>query len=194
MRSLETRRRWLIKNAAYVKRKAREWREAHPGYASKWLKENGERKGTTNRAWRENNKDRARETNQKWYANNAERVCENSRKWYKENRERKGETQRLWRKENPEKYRAIVCRRRARTAGGGGSHTEGEWLVVCASYGNRCLCCGVGGKMTVDHVVPLSRGGSDSIGNLQPLCMTCNLKKATASTDYRPLKQIAMAL
>ena len=78
-------------------------------------------------------------------------------------------------------------RRRGRWAGTGGSWTWDEWQALCAQYGNRCLCCGSRGPLTVDHVIPLQRGGSNDIANLQPLCGACNDRKGTRPTDYRPL-------
>lgn len=32
--------------------------------------------------------------------------------------------------------------------------------------------------MTIDHIVPKSKGGNNDIDNLQPMCHTCNTKKA----------------
>ena len=46
----------------------------------------------------------------------------------------------------------------------------------------RCHYCGrrVGGnKLTMDHVVPLSRGGKSRKNNLVPCCKDCNTKKKT---------------
>ncbi|MEV4606157.1 HNH endonuclease [Neorhizobium sp. LMR1-1-1.1] len=46
----------------------------------------------------------------------------------------------------------------------------------------RCAECGASVRKTterhVDHIMPLSRGGSNGKQNLQVLCPPCNLKKA----------------
>ena len=67
-----------------------------------------------------------------------------------------------------------------------GSHTEQEWNELCARYNHKCLCCGEIKPLTKDHVLPLSLGGDNTINNLQPLCLACNLKKHAKHVDYRP--------
>jgi 5-methylcytosine-specific restriction enzyme A len=46
--------------------------------------------------------------------------------------------------------------------------------------GYRCVECGcdVLGYLSIDHKLPVSRGGSNKMSNLQTLCKTCNCRKA----------------
>jgi 5-methylcytosine-specific restriction protein A len=38
--------------------------------------------------------------------------------------------------------------------------------------------------LEADHVVPLTKGGSNDISNIQPLCGTCNRRKFVNIVDY----------
>lgn len=50
--------------------------------------------------------------------------------------------------------------------------------------GRLCLRCG-SDDVTIDHVVPCSRGGKNLLENLQVLCLSCNSRKHAKTTDYR---------
>lgn len=49
----------------------------------------------------------------------------------------------------------------------------------------RCVKCGSRDNLTIDHVVPLSKGGRNRSKNLQVLCRNCNALKAAQIVDYR---------
>lgn len=100
-------------------------------------------------------------------------------------RERNRQLALKWRKENPERHKENIRKYRALRAGAEGSFTQAEWVALCESCDNRCLRCGTTENITADHVVPLSKGGADSIENIQPLCKSCNCSKGTKIIDYR---------
>ena len=52
------------------------------------------------------------------------------------------------------------------------------WKRKCA--GGVCYFCGLKippGELTMEHIVPLIRGGKSSKGNVVPACRACNSKK-----------------
>lgn len=67
------------------------------------------------------------------------------------------------------------------------SHTFGEWELLKKQYGYTCPCCKKSEpeiKLTEDHIIPLSKGGTDIIENIQPLCLKCNMHKHTNTRKY----------
>jgi 5-methylcytosine-specific restriction endonuclease McrA len=99
---------------------------------------------------------------------------------------------RAYRKENWERLkpaaRIHLINRRARIKGNGGTFTLEEWEALKAQYDCRCLACGKREpeiNLTVDHVISIFNGGRNEIGNIQPLCLICNISKGTKNVDYR---------
>jgi 5-methylcytosine-specific restriction enzyme A len=54
---------------------------------------------------------------------------------------------------------------------------------VFAKYNNKCVRCNSKENLTIDHIIPRSKGGGNSNGNLQLMCYECNQKKRN-STDF----------
>ena len=93
-----------------------------------------------------------------------------------------------WRKKNYNRVLYLNLRRKTMKRGAEGSHTFGEWEMLKAQYNWTCLCCKKREpeiKLTEDHIIPLIKGGSDNIENIQPLCKKCNSKKHTAIMNYK---------
>ena len=57
--------------------------------------------------------------------------------------------------------------------------------IIIETLGDKCLKCGTGENIVIDHIVPVSNGGGNDIENLQPLCKKCNHSKFTKTIDYR---------
>lgn len=67
------------------------------------------------------------------------------------------------------------------------SHTYWDWELLKKQYGYTCPCCKKGEpeiRLTEDHIIPLSKWGSDLIENIQPLCQHCNSMKHTKTIKY----------
>lgn len=80
-------------------------------------------------------------------------------------------------KNNPENISHLKARRYAREKNAEGFHTLKEWQDMKERFNNKCAICFQDKPLTKDHIIPLSKGGSDYITNIQPLCKNCNSKK-----------------
>lgn len=81
--------------------------------------------------------------------------------------------------------RIYSIQRRALKANALGMFTPEDFRNLCELYNNKCVACKNKRKLTVDHIVPLSKGGSNYLSNIQPLCGSCNSSKGVKSTDFR---------
>lgn len=82
--------------------------------------------------------------------------------------------------------------RKKRLKQAGGFHSQGEWETLKAQFNWTCPNCNLKEPflnqhtktLTKDHIIPASRGGSDNIENIQPLCRKCNSKKYNKTIKY----------
>jgi 5-methylcytosine-specific restriction endonuclease McrA len=160
--------------------------------AKKWNQEHPERVKASVRRYAtrivEKNPSVYKERSKAYRKAHHQKCVEEVQRYREQHREHAREVSLAWGKKHPEGAVAIVQRRRARKMNVGGTYTAEEWNSVCEKYNHRCLCCGEREpdiKLTVDHVIPISKGGINSIENIQPLCRSCNSKKSTKIIDFR---------
>lgn len=102
------------------------------------------------------------------------------RAWRETNRERLARAKAAWAAAHPEKVKwvkvAYKHRRRALEAGGVSSR---ELRIWWRAQRQVCYWCGAtqAKEYTIDHYVPLARGGKHVIGNLVVACRPCNVRK-----------------
>lgn len=158
-------------------------------------------------AWQKKNPERANQQRRKSNGRRRESVRRQRQKWRDKNRERLASASRhrsalermlhpdkprarlsKWRKANKDKVNVWTRNRRAKMNGNPGKLLPSEWSAIKASQGYRCLMCGLSEphiRLTIDHVVPVSRGGSNDKSNIQGLCKSCNCSKNAKVIDFR---------
>lgn len=120
-----------------------------------------------------------------YYRGNRDRVLDRCATYRKKNREKLAIRGKRYRQENPDKMREHHRNRRARKRDGFGNVSAKEWQNILDRFNSKCAKCGDSEDVTMDHVVPLAKGGKHSADNIQPLCRACNLQKFTKTEDYR---------
>jgi 5-methylcytosine-specific restriction endonuclease McrA len=60
--------------------------------------------------------------------------------------------------------------------------------AIYARDGHKCQYCGATRKLTIDHVIPKSKGGSDDWDNLVVACSSCNIKKGDKYLEHTGMK------
>jgi len=151
-----------------------------PDYWKKWRERNPESLASTQKKYREANQEllakKARDRMR------ADQVAHNARgeDWRKKNSERFNELRRARYAKNPERAIDQVRQRRATKYASPTRHTLQEVKDLLITQKHCCANCEDDlsiAKRHLDHWMPISRGGSDGIENLQWLCVPCNTKK-----------------
>lgn len=156
--------------------------------------ENHERELAAATKTRERRKDEVTIYLQKYRAEHKEKANAYSKRYRQENKEKILDLNRRYLANNREKIRKQGQLSYAKRKANGGTFTNDEWFALCNQFGNVCVCCGEQERLTVDHIIPITKGGTSDIGNLQPLCKSCNSRKGDRIIiDYRlPWKSVDM--
>ena len=144
-----------------------------------WKKQNRARINARQRERRKVTQERDKEWRIAWNKKNPERQIAASARFYAKNAEVRRAKSLEWHYANPEKASAQRSRRRARKLSAEGTHTAEDIQRIGDAQKWKCHWCGkpTKRKYHVDHIVPLSKGGSNWPSNLAITCGYCNLSK-----------------
>ena len=142
-----------------------------------YSKANREKLALSGRNWRLANPEISREYSKKYQLANPQKEKERQRKYRECNAEKKKVATSKWTKANPENNRHRTSVRRARKLSNGVYEISSNELKKL--YESPCAYCGSQESIQADHVVPIARGGTHSIGNLVPACARCNQSKGS---------------
>lgn len=128
--------------------------------------------------------------------------CAYVRTYYQTHKAETTARMRQWRAENPERYRDNNIRNKGelRARNAGNVVEKGvDASVLLERQGGRCYLCLMPidialrhphpGSLSVDHIVPISKGGDHTPENALATCLACNLAKRA-----KPLHTLALPL
>lgn len=167
------------------------WHERNKVHSQNYAKEYNARttvrRAATFKNWYERNKGKQQAKALDRVRRDRELSRAKCREWAKKNLEHR----RKYRKENRLRYRAAWQRRRALERAAEGRWVPSDIEKILIAQSGRCAYClkMLGADFQVDHVIPLSKGGSNWPSNLALACPTCNRKKS-ARLDMKPFLQV----
>ncbi len=180
-----TRKEYYEKNKKEVKQKRKEYKEKNEELVREQRKAQGKRYRAKHQKeikeyadknrkelliYAQNYRDSHEETkldakirSAKSYQNNKQQILINQKEYRKTHKEK-----------NQQWHHNYMARKK-----NNGSFIALDFSKLKKLLGNHCLgCWATDKKLTVDHIIPLSKGGTNFIYNIQPLCKSCNSKKS----------------
>lgn len=112
-----------------------------------------------------------------WQKIQAARDAAKARQYYWANIAKSRARVSKWKERNPGKVSQQRYRRRVTLENVECSLTSEQWQAIKIAYRNRCAYCGLRKKLTMDHVIPISKGGEHTASNIVPACQSCNSSK-----------------
>lgn len=158
MNKKEYKKMWAINNPDKVRASKAKWRKNNPEKVKDEYERNKQKYISRAKLWSEKNREKCRASSRSSF-----------KRWYQRVRVQK-----------PEYYKFLNSKTYARRRNAEGKHSFDEWVKIKQSFNYCCARCGLKEgfvKITKDHIIPLSLGGTDFADNLQPLCSKCNSSK-----------------
>lgn len=190
--SKEYKREWYLKNRERILKERKAYRAANKELLSERAKRH-----------REQNPDKVRAKQRESYQRHRDKALARVRKYQAANKEKISEKGKVYREKNKErikayykqnKERALEHNRQRRAKIRGQAAEPYTTQDVLDKYGTDCYLCGKPidlnanrhpgdpgweNGLHIEHVIPISKGGHDTIDNVRPSHGQCNLKKGT---------------
>jgi 5-methylcytosine-specific restriction endonuclease McrA len=153
--------------------RAKAWNVAHPDKTT-----------ACKRRWQREHPEETRSNRRRWRRSHRRQVALRSKAAYDAAPITFRERSKRWKREHPktadQQMSAALSNatRRALKRASGRTITRQEWSAILEVHDHRCAyCLRKDLKLTIEHVVPLSRGGWHDPSNVVPACQTCNSRK-----------------
>ena len=186
-------RAWRKEHPEKRREYKRKCRSENPEYKSEYRRRyywaNPEKERVGAREWNKAHAEERQEYMLKWREENKEHVQQYRRQYREANLEYQREQVRRWQKENPERCAIYNPNRRVRIEGNGGVLPVNAEKVLFEQQNGLCYLCGdllygrLNDPLSIEHKVPVSRGGSNDTSNVGLAHLSCNLRKSTKTPE-----------
>lgn len=182
-------RRHYLSNAESIRATRRQYRVDHHDTViareRKYYATHREERNASSRKYYADNVEEQTAWQRQYYAEHSEELRMWARAYYREHQEHYLDYAAQYRQSHREQMRTWARNRLAREKDADGTHTSEDIEAQYARQRGKCFWRSVNEDCTVslkdgyhvDHVVPLSKGGSNGPENLVLACPTCNLQK-----------------
>ena len=196
----ELNKKYYELNKEHFKEYSKKYRELNidrlRDHNKEYREKNKDKISTQRKEYRDNNKDKIRESQKNYRENNKDKLKEYRKEYYKNNKDKLKEyyknneeiiraKRKVYIKNNRDKFKLYQQKRRALKLGNGGSYTEEQWLDTLEYFDYKCAYTGECIKVSchIDHIIPLSKGGTSYIWNLVPSTASANLSKQSRNME-----------
>jgi 5-methylcytosine-specific restriction endonuclease McrA len=179
--SKEYSKKYYQANKKKMLKKMKNWNLLYPDYQKEYQNKN-----------REKNKEKVKLNREKYYKKHKEKILRRTQTWRKKHKEELKIKKSEYKKNHVEATAYLTARDRIRRLNVEGEHSLDQYLKLKQSYHQICPACNKKEpeiKLERDHIIPLSKGGTNYISNIQMLCKGCNSKKGTRIISMAELKK-----
>lgn len=175
-------------------------KETHQVRAKAYYQANAEQVKAKRREYYEQNRESVLRSQETYRAQNKEKVSQGKMRakkakpekykamevrYREKNRFAINQRLREWNARNKDKVRVWTRNAQAKRKAVPGSYSLSEIKQMYADQGGLCAYCEgeLNGTYHVDHMLPISRGGTNDWTNLAITCVNCNQRKWTKTTE-----------
>jgi len=178
---LERVKKWQSENREYKIKYQKDWYEKNKTRLLKLRKDYYFHNQDKILEYTHNNRDTITARMKLWRKTNKEKLQEHRKSYYENNKEKEKENSKRYSAENPLSKRISEAKRRAQKNKSIENYDNDDVELLYIIQRGKCVYCqkDLTDNFEVDHMRPLSRGGSNGPDNIQLLCQKCNRSKWT---------------
>ena len=172
----------------------KQYYQEHKKESSEYYQKHKDEKREYNKQYKEEHKEEISEYNKQYKEKHKEEISEYNKQYREENKEYYIEYMKEYREENPHMQFNSNNKRRQLEENQGDGITKEQWYEMMCFFDWKCAYSGeyLGGNSedrTIDHIVPLSKGGEHEVWNCVPMMKLYNKNKYISNIEEWYIQQ-----